>query len=139
MDKKEFDDIKDLIIDEFYDEIESYKKIKYNKDDDIKQSSTEFKNKMNSMLENMNALNDDTADFDINIMAIIDKAQEINKKKINFFELFIFILTSVSILGLFMLASLKLGKNFIIYFQIGVTLLLPLILIPISKNSLKEV
>ncbi len=125
---KDLEKIKDILIDDFYneehDEIE---------DDIIKDHEfIEFNEKLNLLEEKLDLVENETYDFDIDTLDIIEKAESINEKRKIKKELILFSAVAAVVLFLYSAATLKLGIRFLAISQGIVVALIPWIVIPIA-------
>ena len=95
----------------------------------------EYKEKLNTSLEKMNIINDSECDLDINILEIINMAEEIKLRKRNKLETFSFVALSLLILlaGVFLVLSFNI--KYLVYIEIIITSLFPFLLIPLAIYS----
>ena len=121
---KNLDKIKNSLIDEFYNEGEVDKNLKYN---DV---ASEFKSKLNSTSNKMDVLNEDMFDFSIDILSIIEEGQHIRENGKAKKEFMLFILTSIIILSIFSMVIIKIGPKILIISQLVIITLAPWIVIP---------
>jgi hypothetical protein len=121
---KNLDKIKNSLIDEFYNEAEVDKTLKYS------EVSSEFKSKLNSTSKKMDVLNEDMFDFNIDILSMIDKGQHIRENRKSKKEFILFILCSIIVLSLFAIVIIKTDPRIFIISQIIIVTLAPWIVIP---------
>jgi len=131
--KKNKLDIEASIIDSYYNELSE-------KDTnlDTNNDSINISDKLNAVSEKLDSINDIDFDLDVNILSIIQNAEDIKVKKKNKYETLTFLLTSfviLSSLSLFVIAS---GFKSLIYFQVLITTLMPFIIIFMSILSKGE-
>jgi hypothetical protein len=121
---KNLDKIKNSLIDEFYNEVEVDKTLKYS------EVASEFKSKLNSTSKKMDVLNEDMFDFNIDILSMIDKGQHIRENRKSKKEFILFILCSIIVLSLFAIVIIKTDPRIFIISQIIIVTLAPWIVIP---------
>lgn len=121
---KSLDKIKNSLIDEFYNEGEVDKNLKYN------EVASEFKSKLNSTSNKMDVLNEDMFDFSIDILSIIEEGQHIRENGKAKKEFMLFILTSIIILSIFSMVIIKIGPKILIISQLVIITIAPWIVIP---------
>jgi predicted anti-sigma-YlaC factor YlaD len=132
---KKCDEVREILIDEFYDE-----KLK----DDIREhikncpECLEFMKKLHSVSEKLDILNLDEIPVPSNMFDIIDDAQNIKDTRKKRFEIPLFVLSSLCILLPFAGLGLYIGMKFLIYLELILYINLPLILIPLIKNKLMK-
>jgi hypothetical protein len=99
-----------------------------------------FQNKLGITLSNMDIseYQSDDSNVQISISNIIDRAYSIKTKKKNSLEMVGFIITSLILLALFPLITISIGAHLFIYIQLGIFLLLPFSLIPLSKIAIDK-
>lgn len=125
---KDLEKIKDILIDDFYNE--EHEKIE---DDIIKDNEfIEFNEKLNLLEEKLSLVENETYDFDIDTLDIIEKAESINEKRKIKKELILFSAVAAVVLFLYSAATLKLGIRFLAISQGIVVALIPWIVIPIA-------
>lgn len=122
MTKKE--SFENKIIDEFYGEENLNSQ---DVDSHIKQA---FEDKLNSSLSKMDKLDEMDFDLDVNILSIINKADEIKENKTSKLEVVKFLSVCISIILISALLVFKFGTELIIYAEILFSFILPLSLIP---------
>ena len=134
---KDFDKIEDSLIDEFYNE--EYEKV--DKNLEYSDKYTKFKSKLSSTGEKMAVLNEDTFDFDIDTLGIIEQGEYIRENRKAKKEFLMFILSSFIILSLYVASIIKMGAKILIISQIVIIILAPSIIILslIAKRRRREV
>ena len=134
---KDFDKIEDSLIDEFYNE--EYEKV--DKNLEYSDKYTKFKSKLSSTGEKMAVLNEDTFDFDIDTLGIIEQGEYIRENRKAKKEFLMFILSSFIILSLYVASIIKMGAKILIISQIVIIILAPSIIIRslIAKRRRREV
>jgi hypothetical protein len=130
---KNGEDIKNALIDKFYNEDYDKGLLESNSDKEDQKEILKFEAKLELTKEQMDSTSDLDYNLDINIMDIISEAEEINNKKKNTWETLLFTITSLVIFSVFAALTLALGTSFIIYFQVAIVMLTPFMLIPICK------
>jgi hypothetical protein len=130
---KKGEDIKNTLIDKFYNEDYDKGLLESNSDKEAQKEILKFEAKLELTKEQMDSISDLDYNLDINIMDIISEAEEINNKKKNTWETLLFAITSLVIFSVFAALTLALGISFIIYFQVAILMLTPFMLIPICK------
>jgi len=95
----------------------------------------EYKNKLNASLEKMDIINDGEYDLNVNILGIVNMAEEIKTKKRNKVETFCFISLSLLILLIAMFLVLSFNIKYLVYIEILIVSLFPFLLIPIAIYS----
>lgn len=125
---KDFDKIKNVLIDEFYNEAQE----KVDKNEEYSDGYKEFKSTLNSTAKKMDVLNQDIFDFDIDTLSIIDQGECIRENRKARKEFILFILSSFIILSVYAIAIISLGYKILIISQIFIVIILPWIIIPIS-------
>jgi hypothetical protein len=95
----------------------------------------EYKNKLEASLEKMDIINDRECDLDINILEIVNMADEIKLRKRNKVENLAFIALSLLILltGVFLVLSFNI--KYLVYIEIVITSLFPFLLISLAIYS----
>ncbi|MBU5482878.1 hypothetical protein KQI86_00985 [Clostridium sp. MSJ-11] len=87
-----------------------------------------------NMKEFMDILTNDNFDISLNIEEIVKKGMEIKERRNRIKDNLIFVFLAFGILlGLFSLTFIW-GIEFIIYFQVAIMILAPLIVLPITRN-----
>lgn len=131
---KNFERIKNLIIDEFYNE--ETKHI----DQTIKQTSEylEFKQKLDMSTEKLNILHEQSIDFEIDTTSIIQQAENIKENKKFKTELGIYILISTIFLLSYVAITIVLQAKVFLIMQWILSAILPWIVIPITLLKRKE-
>ena len=124
---KDSDKIKNSLIDEFYNEAQE----ELNKNEKYSDEYREFKNKLNFTVKKMDVLNEDIFDFEIDTLSIIEQGEYIKENKKAKNEFILFILSSLIILSLFAIATIKLGPKVLIVSQIIIVTIAPWIIIPV--------
>ena len=131
--KKNKLDIEASTIDSYYNELsEKDTKLDYTND------SIKISDKLDAVSGKLDSINDMDFNLDVNILSIIQNAEDIKVKKKNKFETLAFLLSSfiiLSSLSLFVIAS---GFKVLIYFQVLITTLMPFIIIFMSILSKGE-
>lgn len=95
----------------------------------------EYKNKLDASLIKMNILNENKCDLDINILEIINMAEEIKLKKRNKMETISFISLSLLILLVGLSLALSVNIKYLIYLEIIISSILPFLLILLAIYS----
>lgn len=131
-------DIKDNIIDRYYNEEYDEDLLKADLNRDNLSEIEKFEEKLKRSGEKMDSISDMDFDLDTNIMDIIVKAEEINYKKKSKRETLYFILAALGILGILAVATVFLEVKHILYLQIGFIAVAPLIIVPIVRAALKR-
>jgi len=126
--KKNNIDIETTLIDSYYNEL-SEKAINL----DLNIDSININDKLNAVSEKLDSLNNIDFDLDVNILSIIQSAENIKLKKKNKFETLSFVLTELLILSLFSLLGILSGFKILIYILAFTSILLPFILIPLAQ------
>jgi hypothetical protein len=95
----------------------------------------EYKNKLEASLEKMDIINERECDLDINILEIVNMADEIKLRKRNKVENLAFIALSLLILltGVFLVLSFNI--KYLVYIEIVITSLFPFLLISLAIYS----
>jgi hypothetical protein len=124
---KDSDKIKNSLIDAFYNEAQE----EITKDEKYSDEYIQFKNKLNSTFKKMDVLNEDIFDFEIDTLSIIEHGEYIKENKKAKSEFILFILSSLIILALFSIASIKLGPKVLIISQMIIVTIAPWIIIPV--------
>jgi len=126
--KKSNLDIEASIIDSYYNELPE-------KDTNLGFSSDSINlyDKLNAVSEKLDCLSDIDFDLDINILSIIQNAENIKTKKKNKFETLSFVLTALLILSLFSFLGMLLGFKVLIYILAFISTLMPFVLIPLAQ------
>ena len=94
-----------------------------------------FREKLEKSLEKMDSIEALDFNLDINILDIITKAETIKHKKKLRFESIAFISLCLLIISFFIFLALNVNLKFILFFEVLVSILLPLALIPIAKSA----
>lgn len=115
------------IIDNYYKETSSFQEL-YSESDEL------FKEKLEKFSEKMDMLEDLDFPMDINILGIINTAEEIKDKKKLRLESFAFIGVCLVIISAVVLLSLSVNVRIILYAEAVISILLPLTLIPIAQK-----
>lgn len=115
------------IIDNYYKEASSFQETH-------SESEELFIEKLEKSLEKMDVLEDLDFPMDINILGIINTAEEIKDKKKLRLEGFAFISVCFVIITAVVLLSLSIDVKIIIYAEGVISVLLPLTLIPIAQK-----
>jgi len=126
--KKDNIDIETTQIDFYYNEL-------FEKDInlDLNIDSININDKLNAVSEKLDSLNNIDFDLDVNILSIIQSAENIKIKKKNNFETLSFVLTELLILSLFSSLGILSGFKVLIYILAFTSILLPFILIPLAQ------
>ena len=130
---KDYDKIKNSLIDVFYNEAQE----EIIKDGEYSYEYRQFKNKLNSAFKKMDVLNEDIFDFEIDTLSIIEQGEYIKENKKAKNEFILFILSSLIILALFSIASIKLGPKLLIISQMIIVTIAPWIIIPVLSIKRK--
>ncbi|MBK5241722.1 hypothetical protein [Clostridium sp.] len=118
---------KNSLIDEFYNESqEKTSQNTVNHDADL-----EFRSVLNSTAKKMDVLNEDIFDFDIDTLSIIEQGECIKENWKNKKEFILFILSSIIILSLCSIATIKIGPKLLIISQVIIVTIVPWIIIPV--------
>lgn len=125
---KDLEKIKDILIDDFYNEEHEKIEEAIIKDNEF----IEFNEKLNLLEEKLSLVEKETYDFDINTLDIIEKAESINEKRKIKKELILFSTVAAAVLFLYSAATLKLGIRFLAISQGIAVALIPWIVIPIA-------
>jgi len=126
--KKSNLDIEASIIDSYYNELpEKDTNLGFSND------SINLYDKLNAVSEKLDCLSDIDFDLDINILSIIQNAENIKTKKKNKFETLSFVLTALLILSLFSFLGMLLGFKVLIYILAFISTLMPFVLIPLAQ------
>jgi hypothetical protein len=120
--------VKNIIIEEYYDKSP---KSNPNIDDD-------FTYKIKKALDKMDSIEDLDFSIDVNILEIISKGEQIRENRNIKLEVCGFIGICLLILVTSVALIVYINPKIFIYFQIIFSTLIPLILIPFSKNSGRE-
>jgi len=115
------DEIKNSLIDEFYNEVPK------NIDDKLKYSAeaSEFKNKLNSTNDKVSVLNEDIFDLDIDTLSMIEQGEFIRENRKAKKEFILFILSSFIILSLYAIVIVSFGSKILIISQIVIVSIIP--------------
>ena len=126
--KKDKLDIKASIIDSYYNEISE-------KDTNptFNNESNEIRNKLNAMSDKFDCINELDFDLDVNILNIIQNAEDIKAKKKNKFETLYFLLIAFLILSSLLFIGIASGFKVLIYGEIFIGALMPFALIPLAQ------
>lgn len=135
---KKNQDIKDDIIDKYYNEKYDENLLKSDLNKDNLSEVENFEKKLKRSGEKMDSISDMDFNLDINMMDIIIKAEEINYKKKSKRETVYFILAALGILSILAVTTVFLEVRHILYLQIGFVVVAPLIIIPIVRAALKR-
>lgn len=87
--------------------------------------------KLNTLDEKLKILDDDTSDFEINTLAIIEEADRINEKKKARIELVLFVAIASAVLSIYAAMGLIFGFQVILISQIVIVTLIPWIILPV--------
>lgn len=128
---KDSDNIKNSLIDEFYNE----SKEKIDKNENYSDEYKEFKSVLNSTAKKMDLLNEDPFDFDIDTLRIIKQGEFIRENRKDNKEFILFILSSFIILSLYAMAIIKIDSKILIISQFFIIIIAPWIIIPISVSK----
>jgi hypothetical protein len=126
---KSFDEQEGKYLDQFYGESETESKSSNEK--------TEFAKKLKLTSEKLEVLNMDTINFHIDIMGIVERADEIRRVKRLKIELALFLITGLLILGFYGFLGLRLGYKFILTSQIVLMFIIPWVIVPITIKRRK--
>lgn len=129
---KQSDEFKNNIIDNYYNENHQLNNEHKVSNEDNLQA---YKEKLQISMNTMNLLNDLDFELDINIMDIIEKAAIVKREKKSMYELFGFITICILIISFIVILAFSINIKFLIYSEILFSALLPLIVIPISRNT----
>ncbi|WP_035378789.1 DUF5345 family protein [Fervidicella metallireducens] len=124
----------EYVIDEFYNENEYSYKIKSNDEE-----CDEIRKKLDLVHKKLSVLDKDFDDINIDIMAVIEKADEIKERKRLKKDLVKFVLTAVIILSFYTYAIVLAGSRTFIIFQILCTSFMPWLIIPITLRRRGEI
>jgi hypothetical protein len=125
---KEKDKIEDRFIDEYYGEAS---KLNIPPDSD-------FKTSMEKSLIKMDVIKDLDFSLNINILDIISKGEEIKDKRKIKFQLSGFIAVCILIISTLITVLISTSPKIYLYVYAVISLLLPLILIPIARDTKEE-
>lgn len=117
------------VIDKYYDELP---------DEAEKNTSTEeyiLSDKLNLALDKMDILKVDNSTYDINILEIIEKGQMIKQNKKNSLEFLAFISLALFLILSLILITFYFGAKFFINYELLTFILIPILIIPVSKLS----
>lgn len=128
---KDSDNIKNSLIDEFYNE----SKGKIDKNENYSDECKEFRSVLNSTAKKMDLLNEDPFDFDIDTLRIIKQGEFIRENRKDNKEFILFILSSFIILSLYAMAIIKIDSKILIISQFFIIIIAPWIIIPISVSK----
>lgn len=95
--------------------------------------SFEISEKLNSMSYKLDCITNLDFDIDVNILSIIQNAEDIKVRKKNQLETLYFILTSFLIVSLFLLIGMLSSFKTLIYVVIFISTFMPFVLIPFAK------
>lgn len=109
------------------------------KKDSCDEECIEFRRKLDSAYKKLSILDKDIDEINIDIMAIIEKADEIKERKRLKKDLVKFILTAVIILSFYTYTILSKGSRIFIMFQILCTSFMPWLIIPITLKRRGEI
>jgi len=115
------------IIDNYYKETSSFQE-SYSESDEL------FKEKLEKVSEKMDMLEDLDFPMDINILGIINTAEEIKDKRKLRLESFAFLGVCLVIMSAVVLLSLSVDVKIILYAEAVISVFLPLTLIPIARK-----
>ncbi|MCB2294180.1 hypothetical protein LGK95_11695 [Clostridium algoriphilum] len=123
---KDSDEIKNFLIDEFYNEAKG----KVDNNTNHSSEASEFKSKLNSTVKKMDVLNEDIFDFQIDTLSIIEQGESISENRKAKKEFILFILSSFIILSSYAIAIIKIDSKILIISQIFIVIIAPWIIIP---------
>lgn len=131
---KNTDKARDYSIDRFYGE--DFESI----DESIKSSEEyiEYAKKLQSSVEKLDVLNQDIIDFDVNTLAIIEKAHGIKEKRKFRMEMVWFVIVAILILSAYTAIGFIFGFRYLIISQTILLTLLPWLVIPIALRIRKK-
>lgn len=130
---KDLEKIKDMLIDDFYNE--EYEKTEKGETKDCELMG--FNAKLESLERKLDFMESEACNFDINTLDIIDKAEAINEKRKSAKETILFSVVSAAILFLYSIVVLRYGVKVFAISQGVVVTLIPWIVIPIAIHSRK--
>lgn len=131
MKKKEA--LENAIIDKYYNETYDKELLNSQLSEKELKETIKFKEGLRKSKIKMDLIQDIDLSMDINIMEIIQKAENINYIKKNRWEIIGFIFLAIGILSSIAFIALYIDIKYTIYFQIGMVTFAPFALIPISK------
>lgn len=131
MKKKEA--LENAIIDKYYDETYDKELLNSQLSEEELKETIKFQESLKKSKVKMDLIHDLDLSMDVNIMEIIQKAENINCSKKNRWEIIGFIFLAIGILSSSAFIALYIDIKYIIYFQIGMISFAPFALIPISK------
>ncbi|QGU95890.1 hypothetical protein GOM49_13015 [Clostridium bovifaecis] len=130
--------IRDSIIDKFYEEDYDEGLLNLALQQSNSEDITYFEKKLSLSKNKMDLISDTDFNLDINIIDIINEAEEINNKRKGRLETGMFIFVALMLFCAFGAITIFLDIRYIIYFQITMVTIAPFILIPISKAVLTK-
>jgi hypothetical protein len=119
----------DKIIDKYYNELPDEAEEKLSESEQI------LSNKLNLALDKMDILKAVTPTFDINILEIIEKGEEIKEKKRNSLEFLTFIAFGLLIIASLILVTFYYGERFFIYYELLTFIFVPILILSLAKLS----
>lgn len=125
--------LENAIIDKYYNETYDKELLNSQLSEKELKETIKFKESLRNSKSKMDLIHDLDLSMDINIMEIIQKAENINYIKKNRWEIIGFIFLAMGILSSIAFIALYIDIKYTIYFQIGMVTFAPFALIPISK------
>lgn len=119
--------LQDRAIDDFYGESPEY----FDENMKFSYDYIGYMEKLDHLDKKLEILDDDTADFEINTLAIIEAGDKIKEKKKSRMELGLFLVIAMAVLSLYAIAGLAFGFETLLISQAVIMTLIPWIILPV--------